>query len=108
MCDFGAPMIRMRRMTFASCAMLALASSLTFCGDENKLPKLAPASDEAEKMMAGYRIPKDFKISLFAAEPMLAHPVAMCVDEHGRFFVAECWRFANGINGGGDRDYGAM
>ena len=71
-------------------------------------PKMAPASDDAENMIKGYKVPPDLKVELFAAEPMLAHPVALCCDNKGRFFVAETWRFSDGISGGGDKDFGAL
>jgi hypothetical protein len=68
----------------------------------------APASDEAELIMKKFKIPAGMKVDLFAAEPMLAHPVALCTDEKGRIYVAETFRFADGIAGGGDRDFGDM
>ncbi|HLX59637.1 MAG TPA: hypothetical protein VKX17_00005, partial [Planctomycetota bacterium] len=71
-------------------------------------PKMAPASDDAENAIKSFKVPKDLVVELFAAEPLLAHPVALCCDEHGRFFVAETWRFADGINGGPDSDLGAL
>lgn len=79
-----------------------------FAGEAIFNPKLASASDEAELMIKKYMVPNGLKVSLFAAEPMVAHPVALCTDEHGRIFVAETFRFADGINGGGDRDFGAL
>ncbi len=71
-------------------------------------PKMAAASDDAENMIKGFKVPPDLTVELFAAEPMLAHPVAICTDEKGRFFVAETWRIADNGTGGGDSDVGAM
>jgi quinoprotein glucose dehydrogenase len=51
-----------------------------------------PASDEAAMAMKRFKIPPGFKIELFAAEPMLANPVAFHIDERGRVFVAETYR----------------
>src|SRR3954466_108128 len=51
-----------------------------------------PASGEAEAAMKRYQIPPGFKIELFAAEPMLANPVAFSIDEKGRVFVAGTYR----------------
>src|ERR1051325_7303817 len=51
-----------------------------------------PASGEAEAAMKRYQIPPGFKIEFFAAEPMLANPVAFSIDEKGRVFVAETYR----------------
>lgn len=55
-------------------------------------PKIASASEEAERAMKGFKLPDGVRVSLFAAEPMLANPVAFCVDEQGRVFVAETFR----------------
>src|ERR1043166_5910613 len=60
-------------------------------------PKVAPASDEGEREIKRFRIPKGFKVELFAAEPMLANPVAFAIDEKGRFFVAETFRLHAGV-----------
>ena len=43
--------------------------------------------------MAGFRVAPNFKIDLFAAEPMLGNPVAFDVDQQGRVFVAETYRY---------------
>lgn len=51
-----------------------------------------PASGEAESAMKRFQIPPGFKIEVFAAEPMLANPVAFSIDEKGRVFVAETYR----------------
>jgi quinoprotein glucose dehydrogenase len=51
-----------------------------------------PASGEAEAAMTRFQIPPGFKIEVFAAEPMLANPVAFSIDEQGRVFVAETYR----------------
>lgn len=57
-----------------------------------KLPRIAPASAEAELAIKGFQVPPGFQIDLFAAEPMLAHPVAFAVDERNRLYVAESFR----------------
>lgn len=60
-------------------------------------PKVAAASDEGERAMKRFRIPKGFKVELFAAEPLLANPVAFAIDEKNRFFVAETFRLHSGV-----------
>src|SRR5437762_8837090 len=60
-------------------------------------PKIAAASDEGEKAIKRFRIPKGFKVELFAAEPMLANPVCFAIDEKGRFYVAETFRLHDGV-----------
>ncbi|HEX9793680.1 MAG TPA: PVC-type heme-binding CxxCH protein [Planctomycetota bacterium] len=47
---------------------------------------------EAERAIAAFRVPPGFTVDLFAAEPLLANPVAFHVDERGRVFVAETYR----------------
>src|SRR5437773_853023 len=61
-------------------------------------PKIASASNEARQAMARVRVPRGLKIELFAAEPMLANPVAFCFDEKGRCFVAETFRIQHGVS----------
>src|SRR6185503_9909801 len=60
-------------------------------------PFVADASNEAETAIKRFRVPKGFKVELFAAEPLLANPVAFCIDEQGRFYVAETFRLHDGV-----------
>lgn len=73
----------------------------------NKLPKkqhntsnapfLKPA--EAVKKMA---IPEGFDVSIFAAEPDIAEPIAFCFDHKGRIWVAENFNYRTRRNHTGD------
>lgn len=56
-------------------------------------PDVAPASPEAATNLKRISLPKGFKLDLWAAEPMLANPVAFCLDEKGRVFVSETYRY---------------
>jgi quinoprotein glucose dehydrogenase len=47
--------------------------------------------------MAQVRVPRGLTIELFAAEPLLANPVAFCFDEKGRCYVAETFRIQHGV-----------
>jgi quinoprotein glucose dehydrogenase len=47
--------------------------------------------------MKKFRLPEGLQVELFAAEPHLANPVAFCVDEKGRFYVAETFRLSAGV-----------
>ncbi|HTD85244.1 MAG TPA: PVC-type heme-binding CxxCH protein, partial [Candidatus Binatia bacterium] len=60
-------------------------------------PYVAAASDEAQNAIKRIRVPKGFKVDLFAAEPLLANPVAFHIDEQGRFFVVETFRLHDGV-----------
>ncbi len=80
---------------------IALDSGLSIAQDKsskNELPKkqhrtsnapfLKPA--EAVKKMA---IPDGFEVSIFAAEPDIAEPIAFCFDHKGRIWVAENFNY---------------
>jgi quinoprotein glucose dehydrogenase len=60
-------------------------------------PKISGPSEEAALAVQTIRLPAGFKAALFAAEPMLANPVAFAIDERGRFFVAETFRLNAGV-----------
>ncbi|QDT81143.1 Quinoprotein glucose dehydrogenase B precursor [Gimesia maris] len=60
-------------------------------------PAIAEASKEGEQAIQGFRVPEGMQVSLFAAEPLLANPVAFCIDEQGRFYVAETFRQGKGV-----------
>ncbi len=59
-------------------------------------PAVQPASDEGELSLKRFRVAKGLKVELAAAEPLLANPVAFCIDEQGRFYVAETFRLHAG------------
>src|SRR5262249_62189139 len=44
-----------------------------------------------------FRVPGGLRVELFAAEPMLANPVAFCLDEKGAAYVAETFRHGAGV-----------
>ena len=99
------------KLAFASSAMGLLASVLSaadiqstqrkgntlVAGDRLPEPVIAPASNEAEARIKQFRAPPGFRIELFAAEPMLANPVAFCIDEKNRFFVSETHRYRTSV-----------
>jgi quinoprotein glucose dehydrogenase len=59
-------------------------------------PYVAPASDDGERAISRIRTPAGLKLDLWAAEPMLANPVAISIDERGRIYVAETYRQKHG------------
>jgi quinoprotein glucose dehydrogenase len=88
-------------------AALALGA-LALAGDDAKAqkdpqdpspydPPIAKASDEGLKAIRSFRVPKGLKVELFAAEPLLANPVAFCLDENGVAYVAETFRHSDGV-----------
>jgi quinoprotein glucose dehydrogenase len=61
--------------------------------DRPAQPRLASASREAEARLKQFRLAPGLKVDLWAAEPMLANPVAFAVDERGRVFTSETYRY---------------
>lgn len=59
-------------------------------------PKVAPAFEEAEKALAHFKIPKDLKASVWAAEPQVSNAVAMSIDTRGRIWISETNRYSGG------------
>src|SRR3954470_24162026 len=86
-----------RAIVFALAANGALHAAQLVTETNANAPKVAAASDDGERAMKRFRIPKGFKVELFAAEPLLANPVCFTIDEKGRFFVAETFRLHAGV-----------
>src|SRR5688572_2851758 len=60
-------------------------------------PVVDPASDDARLALQRFSLPQGLKASLWAAEPMLANPVAIDFDEKGRLFVSETHRYRSSV-----------
>ena len=60
-------------------------------------PTVAAASDQGERQIASFKLADGMKIKLWAAEPMVANPVCISVDEHGRIYVGETFRIHHGV-----------
>ncbi|MBA63134.1 MAG: hypothetical protein CMJ76_12305 [Planctomycetaceae bacterium] len=54
--------------------------------------KIASASAEAKNQLQSFRIHDDFSVHLFAAEPMMANPVAFAVGNQAHVWVCESFR----------------
>ena len=54
--------------------------------------------------MKQFQVPDGFQIELFAAEPMLANPVAFCLDGQGRVYVCETFRQKKGVEDNRSQD----
>src|SRR5207244_12486383 len=67
-------------------------------------PATQPAFAEAERAIDRYKIPDGLKMTAWAAEPQLANPVALWMDERGRAWVVETFRFEGGGEGTGVYD----
>lgn len=60
-------------------------------------PVVAPASDEGRAAVARIQVPAGFQVELWAAEPLLANPVALYPDRSGAVFVCETFRHSKGV-----------
>lgn len=74
-------------------AALAMAADL----QPPKSVDVKPASNEGAIAMKGFELAEGLELSLVAAEPLLANPVAFDIDEQGRFYVVESFRLHKGV-----------
>jgi quinoprotein glucose dehydrogenase len=75
-----------------------VAADEKFGGIEpGQVPEPKPASDAGERAIAKMKPAKGLKIELWAAEPLLANPVALNFDDKGRCYLLETWRFEQGV-----------
>ena len=58
--------------------------------------RIVGESSEGEDAIATFQVPEDLSVSLFAAEPLVANPVAFDIDPKGRIYVAETFRQETG------------
>src|SRR5687767_6638184 len=65
--------------------------------DRQPTPVIDPASDDATLAIQRFSVPQGMQVKLWAAEPMLANPVAFDFDEKGRIFVAETYRYRSSV-----------
>lgn len=65
--------------------------------DRPAAPLLAPASSEGQARIKQFKIAPGLKVDLWAAEPMLANPVAFSVDEQGRVWTSETYRYRTSV-----------
>jgi quinoprotein glucose dehydrogenase len=61
-------------------------------------PYVAPASGDGEAAIARMKVPEGYSVKLWAAEPLLANPVAMYVSNKGEVYVAETYRLKSGVD----------
>src|SRR2546423_5543780 len=59
---------------------------------------IAPTSSEGELAIKTFQVAPDLKVDLWAAEPLLANPVAFNFDEKGRLFLCETFRLGHGVD----------
>jgi putative heme-binding domain-containing protein len=75
---------------------LAVVCGSLVCGEDfiprrqDKLPGPPVAPEEAAKKMT---VPEGFTVEVVAAEPDIVNPVAMAIDERGRFWITESFEY---------------
>ena len=86
----------MSRRPAAAALLLALATAAAAVppDDPNAPP---PAKGSPEEALLAVQVEKNLKVTVWAAEPLMANPVAFCFDEQGRAYVAETTRFEKGV-----------
>ena len=64
------------------------AAAASFPEPHNNQPEAIPQLKPADALKA-LHVPHGFRATLFAAEPDVRQPIALCWDERGRLWVAE-------------------
>jgi quinoprotein glucose dehydrogenase len=65
--------------------------------DKPYAPKIAGPSNEGANAIKRFKVAEGMEARLWAAEPLLANPVAFTLDNKGRCFVAETFRLHAGV-----------
>lgn len=60
-------------------------------------PLVRNAPEDVETALKKFKVAPGLEVNLWAAEPLLANPVAMVSDERGRWYVAETFRYTDGV-----------
>jgi quinoprotein glucose dehydrogenase len=90
-----------RLLILCAFALVLRTTTPARCAESKKdsayAPHIAAASNEGEQQMASFIVPEGLQVKLWAAEPMVANPVCLTVDEQGRVYVAETYRIHHGV-----------
>jgi putative membrane-bound dehydrogenase-like protein len=81
--------------------LLLLTVGLTLACRPTTAPPPPPASPELRKALASLEVADGFRVELVAAEPLIADPVAMEIDEDGRMYVVEMHGYPLDLSGSG-------
>jgi len=85
------------RLIAAAFAFLFAVAAVAVPPEQIDGPTAAPAKGSAEEALLPVQIEKGLKVGVWAAEPLLANPVAFAFDEQGRAYVAESTRLHKGV-----------
>ncbi|MBI1372089.1 MAG: c-type cytochrome [Phycisphaera sp.] len=79
------------------CALTMMTGTMLWAVPPGATAADQGAAADAAKAIGGYKIPDGHTMALFASEPLLGNPVSICLDEQGRVYVAETYRFSHGV-----------
>lgn len=91
------PSFSCRRLILCGLLIQGLAAGYGFSAEGPDVPLIAPASEEAERAISAFQVPEGASVQLFAAEPMLANPVAFSIAPTGQVYVCETFRQQKGV-----------
>src|SRR5262245_65241917 len=81
------------------CFAEAFVALLATVAQEKTTDAPLPPNEAAATMV----VPEGFHVTLFAAEPDVQQPIAFCIDDRGRLWVAEAYNYPNHGTKAGDR-----
>ncbi|HEY6123435.1 MAG TPA: HEAT repeat domain-containing protein [Steroidobacteraceae bacterium] len=91
------PISRLIVMLLAGVSAVSAQTLELHQADRQPTPVIDPASDDATLAIQRFSLPAGMQAKLWAAEPMLANPVAFDFDEKGRLFVSETYRYRSSV-----------
>ena len=88
---------------------LAVLLAVVMTARGNGPDRLVMASDglaAATAAVSGFTLPEGMTMTAIAADPLVANPVAFCLDEQGQIYVCETFRQSRGVEDNrGHRDW---
>ncbi|MEO6738931.1 MAG: PVC-type heme-binding CxxCH protein, partial [Chthoniobacteraceae bacterium] len=87
--------MKRRIITTLALSLCAFAWGSDFPTPTNNQPETIPLTPP-QKIIEMMHLPPGFKATLFAHEPDVRQPIAMCWDERGRLWVAENYTYSDG------------
>jgi quinoprotein glucose dehydrogenase len=85
------------RLLLRIVALLTLGYPIILNAGEGEASSAKDKAIDPELAIRQFTAPSNFKIDLFAAEPMMKNPVAFCFDEAGRIYLAETERLVASV-----------
>jgi putative membrane-bound dehydrogenase-like protein len=95
--------MRILLAAFATLALATQALAQKEYGFDNRKPSGQPYL-KPEESVARFKVPDEFEVKLFAAEPQIVNPVAFTIDEKGRIWVVECFDYPKRAGKNAPRD----